>query len=77
MRAVPVPRSPEQEESMSAGVEPLIPLSRASRATGLSYKTLRKLVLEERLPSYRVSGIPKVRLSEVCASIEKRGTKEE
>ncbi len=55
-----------------AAAEQLIPLTQASRATGVSYSTIRRLVALGRIPSVRVCGIPRVRLGAVLAAIEER-----
>jgi excisionase family DNA binding protein len=55
-----------------AVAEQLIPIAQAARTAGLSYSTVRRLVSQGRIPSVRVCGIPRVRLSAVLAAIEER-----
>jgi hypothetical protein len=53
-----------------AMAERIVTLASASRATGLAYHTLRRLVHSRRIKSVRVDGIARCRLSDVFAVIE-------
>ena len=50
--------------------EPIISISRAAREVGLAYHVLIRLVHLRRVPSVRVDGVRRVRLSQVRAVIE-------
>jgi excisionase family DNA binding protein len=50
--------------------EPIIPIAAAARLTGIPYHTLLRLVHEGRIACVRVSGIRRIRLSQVQAAIE-------
>jgi hypothetical protein len=50
--------------------EPLVPIAVASRATGVGYSLLRRLIGQGRIPSVRVCGVPRVRISAVRAAID-------
>ena len=53
-----------------SNAEPLKTVAAAARETGLSYSTLRRLVQLRRIPSVRIAGRLKVKLSDVQAAIE-------
>ena len=53
--------------------EPLRTIKSVSRATGVPYGTLRRLIRLGRIPSVRVAGMPpRLRLSQVKAAIVER-----
>jgi excisionase family DNA binding protein len=56
-----------------ADAEPIIPIAEAARLTGIPYHTLLRLVREKRIACVRVSGIRRIRLSQVEAAIEEIG----
>jgi hypothetical protein len=51
-------------------VEPIISVAKASRQTGVPYHVLLRLMHLRRIPSVRVAGIRRVRLSQVASAIE-------
>jgi excisionase family DNA binding protein len=50
--------------------EPIMPVSRAAKLSGIPVFTLRRLVRSGRVASVRVAGIRRVRLSAVSACLE-------
>jgi excisionase family DNA binding protein len=50
--------------------EPIITIARAARECGLAYHVLLRLIHERRIPSVRVAGTRRVRLSAVRAIVE-------
>jgi excisionase family DNA binding protein len=53
--------------------EKIIPIAKAARLLGLEYHTLLRLLHDKRIPSVRVCGVRRVRLSQVRAAIEEVG----
>jgi predicted site-specific integrase-resolvase len=52
--------------------EPLVTTAHASRATGVSYHLLRRLVNQGKVPSVTIAGIVRVRLSDIRDAIQTR-----
>jgi excisionase family DNA binding protein len=50
--------------------EPIITIAAAARQTGLAYHALLRLLHMRRIPSVRVAGTRRVRLSQVAAYIQ-------